>query len=74
MVCGIVNGGLGLELAGNCKGGMIGYGVVAGVVGVLYILLVCVKRKGGKEVADSGRRRRGGLRRKRERREEVRSA
>jgi hypothetical protein len=66
MVCGIVNGGLGLVLADNCRGGMIGYGVVAGLVGVLYILLVCVKRKEGKELADSGRRRRGGGRRKRE--------
>jgi hypothetical protein len=66
MVCGIVNGGLGLLLAGNCPKGMVGYAVIAGVVGALYVLLVVVKRKGGKGVLgmDAGRRRRGGARRK----------
>jgi hypothetical protein len=68
-VCGIVNGGLGLQLAGNSKGGMIGYGVVAGIVGVLYLVLVVFKRKGGDKV-DGGRR--TGLRRKREVSENVR--
>lgn len=65
MVCGIVNGGLGLLLARNSNKGMIGYAVVAGVVGALYVLLVVVKRKGGKRVVDGGRRR-GGARRKSE--------
>ena len=53
IVCGIINGGLGLQLAGNSKGGIVGYSVVAGVVGVLYSLLVVVKRKGGKGVQES---------------------
>jgi hypothetical protein len=54
IICGIVNGGLGLQLAGNSKGGMVGYSVVAGVVGVLYSLLAVVKRKGEKGVQESG--------------------
>jgi hypothetical protein len=33
---------------------MVGYSVVAGVVGVLYLLLVVVKRKGGKGIQASG--------------------
>ncbi|PMD29637.1 iron reductase domain protein [Hyaloscypha variabilis F] len=70
--CGIVNGGLGLQLAENSKGGMIGYGVVAGVVGLLYLLLVVFKRKGVKGVDDVGRQRRVGGRRKREGAENVR--
>jgi hypothetical protein len=40
---------------------MIGYGVVAGVVGALYLVLVVFKRKGGDKI-DHGRR--SGLRRK----------
>jgi hypothetical protein len=48
---------------------MVGYAVIAGVVGALYVLLVVVKRKGGKGVLgmDAGRRRRGGAGRKGER-------
>ena len=63
MVCGIVNGGLGLQLAANSHKGMVAYSVVAGVVGVLYILLVVFrvgrrKRDAG-VVNDTGRRRAG---------------
>jgi hypothetical protein len=47
MLCGIINGGLGLQLAANTKKGEIAYGVVAGVMAVGYALLVGVKRKGG---------------------------
>lgn len=50
-----------MQLAGNSTGGMIGYGVVAGVVGALYLVLVVFKRKGGDKI-DHGRR--SGLRRK----------
>ena len=35
----IINGGLGLQLAANTKGGEIAYGVVAGLVGLLYIVV-----------------------------------
>jgi len=45
MVLGIINGGLGLKLADNTKSGEIAYGVVAGVVAVVYAVLVVVKRK-----------------------------
>jgi hypothetical protein len=47
MLCGIINGGLGLQLAANTTKGKIAYAVIAGVVGFLYTLLVVVKRKGG---------------------------
>jgi hypothetical protein len=47
MLCGIINGGLGLQLAANTKKGEIAYGVVAGVMAVVYAVLVGVKRKGG---------------------------
>jgi hypothetical protein len=60
-VCGIINGGLGLQLAGNSTGGIIGYGVVAGVIAALYLVLVVFKRNGGDKI-DGGRRR--GLTRK----------
>ncbi|KAH8656676.1 hypothetical protein BGZ60DRAFT_417491 [Tricladium varicosporioides] len=44
----IINGGLGLELARNSKGGEIAYGVVAGVVFMIYLLAVVLNRKGRK--------------------------
>jgi len=47
MLCGIINGGLGLQLAADTKKGEIAYGVVAGVVAVVYAVLVGFKRKGG---------------------------
>lgn len=37
MLLAIVNGGLGLQLAANTTGGEIAYGVIAGIVGVVYI-------------------------------------
>ena len=37
MILGIVNGGLGLELAGGPNSFIIAYSVVAGIVAVLYI-------------------------------------
>lgn len=46
MAAAIVNGGLGLKLAANTKNGEIAYGVVAGVVGLIYILFAVFKRKG----------------------------
>ncbi|KAK2760332.1 hypothetical protein FQN54_002400 [Arachnomyces sp. PD_36] len=37
IILGMINGGLGLKLAANSKAGNIAYGVVAGVIGVLYL-------------------------------------
>jgi hypothetical protein len=48
LICGAVNGGLGLQLAANSKHGEIAWGVVAGVVALLYAAIVLVKRKDGK--------------------------
>lgn len=48
ILLGIVNGGLGLQLANNTRPGTIVYGVVAGLVGVGYcgvMLLVEVRNK-----------------------------
>ncbi|KAH7336704.1 hypothetical protein BKA65DRAFT_459591 [Rhexocercosporidium sp. MPI-PUGE-AT-0058] len=47
MALAVINGGLGLKLAKNTKNGEIVYGVVAGVVGVVYIAMCIFKRKGG---------------------------
>jgi len=46
MILAVVNGGLGLQLAGNSRTGEIVYGVLAGVMAVLYTVVVVVKRKG----------------------------
>jgi len=46
MILGVVNGGLGLKLAANTKKGKIAYGVVAGVMAVVYTLAVLLKPKG----------------------------
>ncbi|EME83410.1 uncharacterized protein MYCFIDRAFT_59084 [Pseudocercospora fijiensis CIRAD86] len=40
ILLGIVNGGLGLQLGGKSKGAKIGYGVGAGIMGLLYILAI----------------------------------
>lgn len=42
IILAIVNGGLGLSLAANTHGGEIAYGVVAGVIGVVYIAAVVI--------------------------------
>ena len=38
VLLGMINGGLGLKLAANSTGGMIAYGVIAGVIGVTYLV------------------------------------
>ena len=60
MVCGVVNGGLGLKLAANSHNGIVAYGVMAGALGVLYIAIM-VFRVGRRQssVAERGRRRTG---------------
>jgi hypothetical protein len=62
MICGVVNGGLGLKLAANTHGGEIAYGAVAGVVAVGYTAIVLLKRKGDRSqvVVGSGSGRRTG--------------
>lgn len=53
---GVINGGLGLHLAANTKSGTIAYGIVAAVVGVVYIGLAVVwnKGRGRKRVGEQG--------------------
>jgi hypothetical protein len=46
MILAVINGGLGLQLAANSRTGEIVYGVLAGVMAVLYVVVVVVKRKG----------------------------
>lgn len=50
LICGAVNGGLGLQLAANSRGGEIAWGVVAGVMALIYAAIVLVKRKSGKSL------------------------
>lgn len=45
MILAVINGGLGLQLAGNTKHGEIAYGVVAGVIALIYTLFALFKRK-----------------------------
>lgn len=74
MILGVINGGLGLKLAANTNGGKIVYGVVAGVVGLVYLVLVLLKRKGRKNgggVVVDGERRKGRWGLGREKREVV---
>jgi hypothetical protein len=51
----IINGGLGLEFAANTPGGEKTYGVVAGIVGLTYLITLIVwyvgKGKEEKELA-----------------------
>ena len=49
IVLGMINGGLGLQLANNSTKGEIAYGVIAGVVFVLYIGVILIgDRRSGK--------------------------
>ena len=46
ILLGIVNGGLGLQLAANAKGGQIAYGIVGGIFGVaIFIIAIVVGMK-----------------------------
>ncbi|KAH8810745.1 hypothetical protein F5884DRAFT_875530 [Xylogone sp. PMI_703] len=40
IICGIINGGLGLKLAANSPHGIIAYSIVAGAIGLLYIAVM----------------------------------
>jgi len=54
LILGVINGGLGLQLAANTRGGEIAYGVVAGVMAIFYLFVIGVvgfrKGKGGGKV------------------------
>ena len=49
MALAVINGGLGLKLAANTRGGEIAYGVIAGVVALAYVVVVVLRRKGSGE-------------------------
>jgi uncharacterized membrane protein HdeD (DUF308 family) len=42
IICGVINGGLGLQLAANSSNGNTAYGIVAGVMFVLYVVVVLI--------------------------------
>jgi hypothetical protein len=44
MLCGIINAGLGFKLAANSRNGEIAFGVVAGLVTILYTVVVLLKK------------------------------
>ena len=54
LLLGVINGGLGLQLANNTKKGEIAYGVVAGVFFLLYIAVVVVFSRRSKETLAQG--------------------
>lgn len=55
MILAVINGGLGLQISANTKGGEIAYGVIAGVVAVAYAAITIFKRKGVETKWDGGR-------------------
>jgi hypothetical protein len=42
IICGVINGGLGLQLAANTTNGETAYGAVVGAMFVLYVVVVLV--------------------------------
>lgn len=46
---GVINGGLGLQLAANTRKGEIAYGVIAGVVLVIYVGVISIGDRRSKE-------------------------
>ncbi|KAI9788264.1 MAG: hypothetical protein M1816_007030 [Peltula sp. TS41687] len=56
IILGVINGGLGLQLADNTEGGKIAYGVVAGVMFCVYLVIVALfmsrKRRAAQESND----------------------
>jgi len=42
IILGVINGGLGLQLSANTTSGMIAYGVIAGVVFLIYLAVVAI--------------------------------
>ena len=62
IVLAFINGGLGLQLSGNTTKGEIAYGVIAGIVGVLYLAVVGIAygRKDKRPVGETGEKMFGG--------------
>lgn len=63
ILLGIINGGLGLQLSDNTTAGEIAYGVIAGVVFLIYIAVIVVmgrKKNSNGFATGFGRRNRGG--------------
>ena len=56
IILGVINGGLGLQWADNTTKGEIAYGVIAGIVGVVYLLVLAFawnrKRTPGRSSAE----------------------
>lgn len=48
MLLAVINGGLGLQLAANSRGGKIAYGVIAGIIGLTYTSMVVLSRRSTK--------------------------
>ena len=46
IVLGVINGGLGMQLTGNTTKGEIAYGVIAGVVLVIYVGIILIGERG----------------------------
>jgi hypothetical protein len=54
ILLGIINGGLGLQLAANTRAGEIVYGVIGGLVGVAICALVVSVEKNGRKKRVAG--------------------
>lgn len=72
IILGMVNGGTGLYLVANSPGGEKAYGSLAGIIGVIYILLVLLwyfkGDNGAKDVTDTDA---SGVERRGENRQEI---
>ena len=53
LTLGVINGGLGLQLSENTRGGKIAYGVVAAIIFLLYVAVVVFSDKRGRETGGS---------------------
>jgi hypothetical protein len=57
IICAVINGGLGLQLAADTTNGEIAYGVVVGAMFVIYVVIILItglrKRKIEKQEASS---------------------
>jgi hypothetical protein len=54
LICGAINGGPGLKLAVNSKGGEIAWSIVAGITALGYTAILLIKRKSGKSMIGRG--------------------